>query len=214
MCASHKDKLAQALRELRANLNKSPILRNRTVDEVLALDLTPQSAITARKKWSRFEQFLSWAVSHGHLAINVAAGKKPKAKASSYEKFTADDLKALFEAPHYREHEYDEPFKYWLPVLGLYTGARLEELAQLHLADVKQHASTGIWCIDITEDVDEENGADERKNLKNAASVRACPIHSRVLELGFLQYVEALKTAGFRRTAVSQARIRALRGRP
>jgi hypothetical protein len=136
-----KDKLVR----LPPNLNKDPALRDRTVAEVISLDLPPQSAITAQKKWSRFEQFLTWTVSHGYLTTNYAKGKKHKAKASSYEKFTVDDLKALFEGPYFRAHEYDEPFKYWLPVLGLYTGARLEELAQVHLADVKQHSPTGIW---------------------------------------------------------------------
>jgi len=112
----------QKLMRLPANLNKDPKLRNRTVEEVLALTLEPQAAYTARKKWSRLEQFLSWAVSHGPSRAQLRCWQKAQGEGKP-----TNDLKALFEGPHFREHQYGEAFEYWLPVLGLYTGARLEE---------------------------------------------------------------------------------------
>jgi hypothetical protein len=39
--------------------------------------------------------------------------------------------------------------KYWLPLLGLYHGNRLEEFAQLHRADLRQ--GDGIWFLDIND---------------------------------------------------------------
>ena len=47
-----------------------------------------------------------------------------------------------------------EEAAYWLPLLALYTGARLEELGQLRKKDIKE--SNGIWYINIT---DEAEGA-------------------------------------------------------
>ncbi len=189
----------EKLLRLPANVNKAPQLRDRGIDDILALGLPPQSPTTARKKWQRLEAFLGWVVKHGYLGINYAAGKKPKAKPSSYEKFTPDDLKRLFGSPLYRDAAYDEAFKYWLPVLALFTGARLEELAQLHVADVRKDKETGIWCLDITEEVDDEDGAADGKQLKNHNSVRTCPLHPRLLELGLVDYVNGLRASGYDR---------------
>jgi hypothetical protein len=58
---------------------------------------------------------------------NIACAKKPRAKLQSYEKFNNDDLNKLFDTGEYRSGSFQEPFQYWLPLLGLYTGVRLEE---------------------------------------------------------------------------------------
>lgn len=73
--------------------------------------------------------------------------------------------------------------KYWLPLLGLYHGNRLEEFAQLHRADVRQE--DGIWFLDINDE--------GTKRVKNEQSKRRVPLHAELLQLGFLDYVE--KTA-------------------
>ena len=41
---------------------------------------------------------------------------------------------------------------FWLPLMALFTGARLNELAPLTAADVKTDVATGIVFIDIKED--------------------------------------------------------------
>jgi hypothetical protein len=76
-----------------------------------------------------------------------------------------------------------EDEKYWLPILGLFHGNRLEEFAQLLRSDVR--CEDGIWFLDINDEL--------TKQLKNEQSKRRVPIHPRVQELGFLQYVR--KTA-------------------
>jgi integrase len=72
--------------------------------------------------------------------------------------------------------------KYWLPLLGLYHGNRLEEFAQLHRSDVR--CEDGVWYMDINDD--------DQKQLKNDQSKRRVPVHPFVQELGFLEYVESV----------------------
>ena len=67
----------------------------------------------------------------------------------------------------------------WFLLLGLYTGARIEELAQLDRADVKQEE--GVWYIHIHAD------AATGRRVKNRASVRKVPLHRHLLELGFVE---------------------------
>jgi integrase len=71
--------------------------------------------------------------------------------------------------------------KFWLPILGLFHGNRLEEFAQLRRKDVQ--CSGGTWFLDINDEDD--------KQVKNEQSKRRVPIHPRVQQLGFLEYVES-----------------------
>jgi len=76
---------------------------------------------------------------------------------------------------------------YWLPVLALYSGARLEEMGQSLCSDIKHER--GIYYLDI-------NGDGPGKSLKTASSWRKAPIHPVLVKLGFLAYVDALRTDG------------------
>lgn len=111
--------------------------------------------------------------------------------------FTPDELKRLFEGPEARAFAENpsQAERYWLPLVGLYTGARVNEVCQLNpQCDIAQDAESGIWYFDITEDSE----TDERviKAVKNDPSKRKVPIHSALLGLGFLSYVERVKGTG------------------
>lgn len=72
--------------------------------------------------------------------------------------------------------------KYWLPLLGLYHGNRLEEFCQLTRADVRME--DGICYLDINDE-----GV---KQLKNEQSKRRVPLHPKIRALGFLDYVSGV----------------------
>jgi integrase len=76
----------------------------------------------------------------------------------------------------------------WLPVLAYYTGARIEELAQLRVVDVKEARGLG-WYIAITDD-------DAQQHLKTVASRRRVPLRNELIELGLLRYVERVRQSG------------------
>jgi integrase len=64
------------------------------------------------------------------------------------------ELKAFFGLPPFTAYALPKrttknggPAAYWMPLLGLYTGARVGELAQLRLVDVQE--SEGVPCISI-----------------------------------------------------------------
>ncbi len=190
------NRLRDLLMQLPASIKKNPETRGRSIEEILALGLPPQSPSTVRKKWGRLITFFNWLEGKGLVDRNYATGKKPKGKGQSHEKFSPQDLTALFESTEYQTGAFAEAFQYWLPVLGLFTGCRLEELAQLHLADIRLDRDTGINVFDITDEIDEESGSTTMKNLKNETSRRIVPIHQALVDAGLLTYVESLKAAG------------------
>lgn len=83
---------------------------------------------------------------------------------------------------------------YWLFLLGLTTAARLEEIGQAMVANVKTDDT--ITYIDID---DYAATDDEDKSIKTGTSQRLVPIHSNLLRLGFDSYLKALIAAGHTR---------------
>jgi integrase len=116
--------------------------------------------------------------------------KAKKVKGSSYEPFTVAELQTLFDnlprEVRPKKHTPDTAMP-WVALIALYTGMRLEEIAQLTTADVREETANGarVWCIDV------HNGGDNK--LKNETSARLIPIHSELVRAGLLAYVKALK---------------------
>ncbi len=89
------------------------------------------------------------------------------------------------------------PHYYWLPLLGLFTGGRINELSQLYLSDILQ-SEGGQWYLDFnltgTDKIDEKD-----KSLKTINALRVVPLHDRLVQLGLPEYVQALREAGHKR---------------
>jgi integrase len=137
---------------------------------------------------------LRYAKRNGLIRENVAEGVVGKSKAAPAERrlpFTQEDIGTLWRSPVYTETARPAAgggqAAYWLPVLGLFTGARLEELGQLHVDDVRQEDK--VHYLDINADA-------EGKALKTESSRRRVPLHRELVRLGFLTYVEARRKAG------------------
>jgi integrase len=78
-----------------------------------------------------------------------------------------------------------DDYKFWLPLLGLFTGCRLAELCQLQIADVRQEE--GVWLINIS-----RSG---HRQLKTVESERSIPVHHSLVAMGFLEFVQARRAA-------------------
>ncbi len=167
-----------------------------------------QSAANIKTRLSRLSTVLGWAAENGHLEANPAKGITIKVAKKSKDKrqpFGTDDLNAIMAGPVHAGGE--RPLSgrgeaaYWLPLLALYSGARLEEMAQLRPHDVAQHsypdgggqARTG-WFIKIIE-ADGEDGT----TVKTEGSERMVPVHPLLEQLGFVAFVEAQQKAGHAR---------------
>lgn len=115
------------------------------------------------------------------------------------DQLTSSDAAAFFSLP-----VFTEPAKWraermvsdmtlaWLGILGLVSSCRLGEIAQLRVADIIVDGSRA--ALDITDYVEDE--ADGGKSLKTASSRRVIVLPRSVLELGFLDYVRAVRQAG------------------
>jgi len=142
------------------------------------------AARTKEKHLDRLRVFFNNCVERRLLIHNPCTGLRVTSKQQDEQEtrqpFSEEDLQVIFDPQH---HINAQPHKYWSPILGLYTGARVNELGQLRVADLEK--IDGIWGLHI------------RHQVKNKSSKRFLPLHPSLLKLGFVEYVHEVKTAGF-----------------
>jgi integrase len=154
------------------------------------------TAKTARDRFDAIKSFLNFAALELELIPkNPWTGltieyttEKPR------RPWTAENLGVLFSRPLFTAYAVPSAWDagadaaYWMPLLAIYTGARVSELAQLRTMDVE--TVDGVPMLRITNEEAPGN------SLKTDASRRATPLHSELIRLGFLEYVDALRRAG------------------
>jgi integrase len=163
---------------------------------------------TIRRMVSEVSGFFGWMEIRGYVTANPARGQTPRLDKSGPHKrrpFRDHELVRFFGSPLYAggmsvemRHQPGtivlHDAYYWMPLLALLTGARMGELAQLHVADIEQ--SHGHWIVNIT-DVDVSSGeVATGKSLKTRSSKRVVPLHHALVEGGFLDYVRAQALTG------------------
>jgi integrase len=145
--------------------------------------------VTVNLALDDLRHFFSWAIKHDHIT-----GKNPidgiaydGVKQESYEAFTDDDLSRIFTTQQFiSQRTGKHPERYWLLLLLAYSGARREEIAQMLVTDIRQDKD-GLWFLDILPD--DTRGT----TVKNEASKRRTPLHSRLVDHGLLSYVDQIR---------------------
>jgi integrase len=156
------------------------------VDKAQKMKLEPMNPVSANTYIMRLSSMLGWAVREGLITNNPAQGLLlPEAESAKDKRqpFTPTELIAIFNAEKMLQHRCSNSAAFWIPMLSLWTGARLNELCQLHTADIQTR--DGIPCILIA--------SGDGKRLKTANSERIIPIHPQLAELGFLKYVQQMQ---------------------
>jgi integrase len=178
-----------ALQKLPSNLNKKAEYRDKPINRILKMNI-PTSHLMSIKTINTmlgcYSELFKWAIKNGYASNNVFDGMllKDSRKARDLRSpFNPSDLKRIFSDSVIRNPH--KNWQKWLPVLGLYTGARLNELCQLQRKDIAK--VEGYWCISITDSGDNQI-------LKSVSSKRVIPIHEKLIELGFIDYVNSTGT--------------------
>ena len=151
-----------------------------------------KSPNTVKNALKKISGIFTYAVEIELIDVNpVARVKKPIAKkvveATELERgYSKQDLEAIFKHPIFTDKGAHKTYgwaSYWVPLICRYTGARLNEIGQLNREDIEQ--SDGIYYFNIRRG--------EGQSVKANASIRHVPIHSHLIELGFLEYCDTIK---------------------
>jgi hypothetical protein len=150
---------------------------------------------TQRKYRDSLAAFFNWAVSKKKMAASPMEGDH-RQQSHRIERrqvrrpFRAEELARIFDPETFLAWAENRPHYFWAPWIGLYSGARLNEIAQLYLDDIQ--APHGIPGFSI--------GAFRRdQRVKGSNSARFVPFAKPLLDAGLLTYVEEVCAAGHHR---------------
>ena len=166
-------------------------------------DATPKCAPpTLKKRVGALQALLTYAFQQRWTATNAGSGirivgyTKTKRTRRSFEDHELAMLCAcpLFTDPaSWRSiSAISDATIFWLFLFAITTGARLEEVGQVALADVRRDGD--IAYLDIDEYA--QGDATAEKSVKTEESKRLVPIHDRLIELGFFDYCAVIAEHG------------------
>jgi len=182
------------------NRTKLPQYRDKDFHSLMEMKIPQQDIIhltTINKHLGHLSSFMIWCVNNGYCNTNPFTGMKIKQKKSirdDRDRFTEQEIKDMFSKHNYLhliQVEKDSYSKYWVPLIGVFTGMRCGEICSLYLDNIKEitgNKGNKRWCIDILE---EPNRPEKR--LKTQSSRRIVPIHDTLLDLGFIDFINLLK---------------------
>ena len=161
------------VKDLGSDFDMSQVTDAIIEDKWLDPRLKKVARTTAKRDLTFVRGFINWASDRKRKYTPAPLGIKFEADGESWSYLNANDLKLIFNNLHLHV---EKQWQLWLPVLGLYTGARIAELASIKTASILNN--NGIDDIHL-------------QGTKTEASDRVIPIHQDLIELGFLRLAEA-----------------------
>lgn len=157
---------------------------------------------TAKDHLDGVKSLLNFAVDKlGWLKVNEWAAQSIQVKKRNQRKpWPLDDLRKLVDSPLFKSYQLPTipsaggAAAYWVPLLGLYTGARQSELCQLRIEDL-QDTPEGFVLYVLRDGEDHADGT-PGTSTKTEASNRRLPVHSDLIALGLKDYWQDMKDAG------------------
>ena len=174
--------------------NQSPRYRGLTIKQILSLDgVEGQEPKNINKLIYRVRVFFKWLknnyseyVPQNHfdgLSIQEKKFDKPR------DIFTNKELHKIFDTTPFLNNTIRNPHRrnklasYFVPIIAIHTGMRLEEICQLRLEDVYKEGTVDIIRVTLSKET----------KLKTVTSQRIVPIHENLKRVGFLEYCNYMK---------------------
>jgi integrase len=153
------------------------------------------TAKTARDRFDYIKGFLNFAsVELEVLDRNPWSGLKIEYTTTSPRRpWSGEQLQEYFSRPLHAAYDIPTAWDagadaaYWVPLMGIFTGARISELCQLNVADIE--TIDGVNVIHVTDQ-------GEGQAVKSKAGRRMVPVHAELVRLGFLEYAAAVRKVG------------------
>jgi len=169
-------------------------------------DTEVMAAETINTKYlAPLRRIYEWQRTAGSGLVDPFAGissRKPRRPDPRDERrdFTIPELQRLFALPMFTGSKGPkfEPlykpgpvrisdYRFWIPLICIFSGLRLNEACGLAIADIKDEG--GILYMHVRDEM-------EGQSIKAAASRRKVPLHHELITLGLPEFVERMKASG------------------
>lgn len=194
--ASKASHVKLTLQELPKHRNKNPKTRGLPLQQAIKVDVPKLDIRTVNEYLTTYQSFFGWAEIQGFITRNPfkkLAIRQKKSKQQKKDAFSLAQVKSILLELDKLKNSKTKAHLYWGTLIAIYSGARLNEIAQLTLDDVKE--TGGVLYFDINDEGDDEGG----KRLKTESSKRKVPVHSKLLEMGFEGYLREARAGKFKK---------------
>jgi integrase len=185
---THDDgqRLFEAVQGLPTNARKHGALKGLGTLEAVAegkrLGLPTVSAKTVNDRYmANIGSLFRFAAGRGWMALNPVHSLRAHDAINDRDRRDAfrSNLPRVFGAAPWTPKDTSHPLHYWGPLLALFHGLRLGEIAGLLLRDIGEEAGEPMLFL-----------RDGKRPLKTKAARRDMPVHPTLVRLGFLKFVK------------------------
>ncbi|WP_103571974.1 site-specific integrase [Campylobacter concisus] len=152
------------------------------------------SEVTIQKYMIRVIQFFNYCFDSSYIGKSITAKMNVKIDIDPSERavlpYEASEARKIFEIVTSIKQSGKSPSSrieanelYYVTMIAAYSGMRIKEITQLHKEDIA--LKDGIYCFNIN--------TNDGKTTKTKNSIRFVPIHSKLIDLGLLEYVNSKK---------------------
>lgn len=195
---SHVNELIRIVQSIPSNKSKFEEYRHLSLRDFINIDVPRDrrlSPITLKRYLTQFGTFLKWLKSVDYSYVDLYEPiKNVKIKKTrsqdQKDRFTKVELKKLFNSDEYANGNHSKPSHFWVPLIALYTGARLNEICQLTVSDLYEDKSIKRWVFNFNEDTSEG----VKKSIKRTHHERLVPVHKRLKDLGLVDFLKDQKS--------------------
>lgn len=185
---THDDgqRLFEAVQGLPTNARKHRALKGLGTLEAIAegkrLGLPTVSAKTVNDRYmANIGSLFRFAAARGWMTLNPVHGLRAHDAVNDRDRRDAfrSNLPKVFGASPWMPKDTSQPLHYWGPLLALFHGLRLGEIAGLLVRDIGEEAREPMLFL-----------RDGARPLKTKAARRDVPLHPTLVRLGFLGFVK------------------------
>lgn len=206
----HCRQISNLLFSFPANATKT--IKAKTLAETVKIGQQEKKPTLAASTYNTYMQKLNAIMDYAVRELYISANPAKKLyvenivkKKNQRNPFTLEQLKKIFHHKIYQELRlpallYSPKSKkkpthsrYWIPLISLWSGMRLNEICQLYLSDITVLDKVHVILIRDTDG--EHDEIETEKRVKTENGIRFVPIHPALIEAGFLDYVESVRKA-------------------
>lgn len=152
---------------------------------------------TTKRHFTAMNSIWKWLVFKKHVPATLQpfsghSFPNTKSKKSARDHWSLEDLRRLFASHLYRTTSAASAL-YWLPLVALHSGMRLEEICRMR-PNLDIVVRDGILCFDIGPHLAEQGWAPW--DPKTECGVRLVPVHSWLVRHGFMDFVKRQRAVG------------------
>ena len=188
-----KDKLLSKVGQVEAVKFSKEIINYGLKNDKKRAANTINGYISSVSKFNDWVRAIHSKANHSKIEWKILRHKKVSKSRDSRDLITDAEFRKIINYPEFISCKTEDKSVFWLIMIGAYSGMRLEEISQLNpKTDIS--VKNEIYWLAINEEIYDELDADEKsKSLKTNSAKRSVPVHSKLIENGFIEYFDYLK---------------------